>query len=170
MKIELCIGPMRSGKSKDLIEMYQHLVDDCGYSVRVIKPTMDSRDVGIVKSRASNLSVKAYPPSETIKGLYVDAVMVDEAQFLSDLEIDNLLSLKVQTLYFYGLSSDYHGNMFPAITRLIPMAHHIKVLTAKCDVCAEPATHSKLLTEGHGKTVIIGDSEYSSVCRKHFYD
>lgn len=167
MKIHLRIGPMFSGKSRSLLSL-QHTIQHRKDPHMVVKSTIDTRDPGIIRSRDVERSIAAYPVGMA-KGFEGEFLLVDEAQFLSDDAIDMLLGVNVKHLHFFGLNADYKGNAFPAISRIMTVADHIHVMHATCDTCGAPALHSKLLENGHGKTVIIGSDQYQAACRECFY-
>lgn len=163
----LTIGPMFSGKSMALLQR-QATLEHYGRDYIIVKTGIDTRDPGVIKSRKSGRTVPAYP-IDKVKERQYHIVMVDESQFLTDEEIDIILGSGATHVHFYGLNGDYHGNIFPAIARLLPRVDDVHILHAECDTCGEPALHSKLLENGQGKTVIIGSDQYEAACREHFY-
>ena len=105
-----------------------------------------------------------------------DCVLVDEAQFLSAAQIDQLARvvdrLSVPVLA-YGLRTDFQGQLFPGSERLLAIADKFVELKAVCH-CGRKATMNlrvdasgQALTEG-AQTEIGGNDRYVAVCRRHF--
>lgn len=107
---------------------------------------------------------------------HVDCVLIDEAQFLTSAQVDQLgdivdkLNIPVLT---YGLRTDFLGNLFEGSARLLAIADIISELKTVC-FCGRKATMNIRVDE-QGKKLhsgnqieIGGNDRYISVCRKHF--
>lgn len=105
-----------------------------------------------------------------------DCVLVDEAQFLSAAQVDQLARvvdrLDVPVLA-YGLRTDFRGALFPGSERLLAIADKLVELKAVCH-CGRKATMNlrvdasgRAVTEG-AQTEIGGNDRYVAVCRRHF--
>lgn len=188
-KIYFRYGTMFSGKSSMLITVagtYEHN----NQKVLLLKPSKDTRDVEIIKSRACKDTLECITFNDKdnllevvqyaikLKNYIPDIIFIDEVQFCSDHHIDSLLEIsKICPIICYGLKSSYTGELFPAIKKLLVMAEDIAEIKNICSMCKSKATYNLLLR--NGKPVYSGEAiniegenineEYKAVCRKHYY-
>jgi len=106
----------------------------------------------------------------------IACVLVDEAQFLTTAQVDqltdvaDLLSIPVIA---YGLRTDFQGQLFPGSQRLLAVADEMREVKTICR-CGKKAIMTLRLDENgkaikDGEQVVIGGNEsYVSVCRKHW--
>ncbi len=112
----------------------------------------------------------------------VDYVIVDEAQFLTPPQIDQLarvvddLELDV---FAFGITTDFRSKLFPGSQRLVELADRVEVLQVEALCwCGARATHNARTVGGQmvveGAQVVVGDvnrpgSEvgYEVLCRRH---
>jgi thymidine kinase len=105
----------------------------------------------------------------------LDAVFVDEAQFLTKEQVWQLarvadhLGLPVLA---YGLRTDFRGELFEGAAALLAVADSLREVRTICE-CGRKATmvvrlgpDGKALTEG--EQISIGKATYLSVCRRHW--
>ncbi len=105
-----------------------------------------------------------------------DCVLVDEAQFLSASQVEQLAAvvdrLDIPVLA-YGLRTDFQGQLFAGSQRLLALADKLVELKAVC-ACGRKATMNlRVDAQGrpvmHGaQTEIGGNDRYVAVCRRHF--
>lgn len=117
-----------------------------------------------------------------IRGLVVDYLVCDEAQFYSPAQVDQLAravdELEVD-VFAFGITTDFRTRLFPGSARLIELADRVEVLqvTALC-WCGARATHNARTVDGlmvtEGAQVVVGDVEadagvvgYEVLCRRH---
>jgi thymidine kinase len=103
-------------------------------------------------------------------------VLVDEAQFLSAEQVDQLAHicdvLEIPVLA-YGLRTDFQGALFPGSARLLAIADTLVEIKSVC-VCGRKATMNlRVDAEGHAigegqQTEIGGNDRYVALCRRHF--
>ena len=106
----------------------------------------------------------------------VGCVLVDEAQFLTAAQVDQLawvcdgLGLPVLA---YGLRTDFQGELFPGSARLLAIADSLIEIKSVC-LCGRKATMNlrvdaagNAIREG-AQTEIGGNERYIALCRKHF--
>ncbi len=106
----------------------------------------------------------------------IACVLVDEAQFLTPLQVDQLtdvadyLSIPVIA---YGLRTDFRGELFPGSQRLLAVADEMREVKTICR-CGKKATmvvrtdeNGQAIKDGE-QIVIGGNDRYISVCRKHW--
>ena len=103
-------------------------------------------------------------------------VLVDEAQFLTAVQVDQLATLadthSVPVLA-YGLRTDFLGNLFPGSARLLAIADSLIEIKSVC-TCGRKATMNlrvdaagNALAQG-AQTEIGGNDRYVAMCRRHF--
>lgn len=151
-----------------------------------LKPVIDTRDKkNVIRSR---IGIERecrwiYPESnlyEDIKqyfretGAIVDWFLVDEAQFLTAEQVDQL-SMVVDdfgsNVICYGLRTDFKTHLFEGSQRLFEIADTIDEIKSTCTcghktiVNARIDGNGDILTEGQ-QVEIGGDDRYIAVCRK----
>ena len=105
----------------------------------------------------------------------LDAVFVDEAQFLSSEQVWQLSAavdeLNVPVMC-YGLRTDFQGRLFPGSAELLAIADQLREMKTICH-CGRKATMTariddagRALTEG--AQVEIEKSHYVALCREHW--
>lgn len=105
----------------------------------------------------------------------IDAVFVDEAQFLTKQQVWQLARaadhLNTPVLA-YGLRTDFQGELFEGSAALLAIADHLREVRTICE-CGRKATmvvrlgpDGKALTEG--AQVSIEKATYVSLCRRHW--
>lgn len=106
----------------------------------------------------------------------IACVLVDEAQFLSSTQVDQLAhicdALDIPVLA-YGLRTDFQGSLFPGSARLLAIADSLVEIKSVC-VCGRKATMNlrvdadgRAIGEGR-QTEIGGNDRYVALCRRHF--
>ncbi|MCV0424508.1 MAG: thymidine kinase [Roseibium sp.] len=106
----------------------------------------------------------------------LDAVLVDEAQFLTEEQVWQLAKvsdeLRIPVMCF-GLRTDFQGKLFPGSASLLALADNLKEIKTIC-WCGRKATMvARLDSDGQileeGDQVVIGGNEtYVSLCRNHW--
>jgi len=106
----------------------------------------------------------------------VACVLVDEAQFLSAAQVDQLAHLADVVgipVLAYGLRTDFQGDLFPGSARLLALADSLVELKSVCE-CGRKATMNLRIDEqgravvAGAQTEIGGNDRYVALCRKHF--
>ena len=106
----------------------------------------------------------------------VDCVLVDEAQFLTESQVEQLGrivdELNIPVLAF-GIRTDFQGKLFEGSKFLLAWADNLKEIKTVCH-CGRKATmvlrvddEGNIMADG-SKIEIGGEERYVSVCRKHF--
>jgi thymidine kinase len=106
----------------------------------------------------------------------LDALFVDEAQFLTDEQVWQLAKiadeLRIPVMCF-GLRTDFQGKLFPGSAALLAISDSLKEIKTIC-WCGRKATMvARLDGEGQivdeGDQVVIGGNEtYVPLCRNHW--
>ena len=106
----------------------------------------------------------------------VDCVLIDEAQFLSKAQVDQLTKVVDEQnvpVLTYGIRTDFLGETFEGSRYLMAWADEIKEIKAICH-CGKKATMNARVDstgkmETEGKQIEIGGNErYVSLCRSCF--
>jgi len=167
----------------------------------LIKPSADTRDGdGVVRSRsgleAPCLCIPADVNLFELIGRYmvdpkaffaehpnhplprkdgrIDVIIVDEAQFFTPEQIDQLASIVDRfdvPVMAYGLRTDFTGHLFEGSKRLMEIADKIEEVKHTC-WCGRKAIMNARFDENgiirNGEQVVIGKDQYRPLCRKHF--
>ena len=181
-KLYFKYGAMGSSKTAQaLITKYNY--EENGMHVWLIKPSADVRDgADILKSRIGlQAKVHIITPATDIYHLFVqtqkgncDAIIVDECQFLTPEQIDQLRYIvndfNVPVMCF-GLRTDFQTKLFPGSMRLMEVADTIQEIKTICDCGAKATVNARIDGEGHivteGAQVFLGGNDaYIAMCHK----
>ncbi len=178
---------MNSGKSTSMLQAAYNY-EERGHQVLLAKPSVDTKGE---KSILSRLGVErdvdfllapdtdAYAEFHTHRqrvlhrsGLDVSALLVDEAQFLTEVQVDDLLRIAILEnvpVLAYGIRTDFQTVAFPGSRRLLEVAHSLEELKTICR-CGRKAVFNGRKVGGvfvfDGDQVAIDGVEvtYESLC------
>ena len=181
-KLYFKYGAMGSSKTAQaLITKYNY--EENNLKVWLIKPSADVRDgVDILKSRIGLQSaVHIIPPDTDVYRLFADTqrglcdvIIVDECQFLSPEQIDQLRYIvndfNVPVMCF-GLRTDFQTKLFPGSMRLMEVADTIQEIKTICDCGAKATVNARIDGQGHivtqGEQVFLGGNDaYVAMCHR----
>ena len=180
-KLYFKYGAMGSSKTAQaLITKYNYEENDM--KVWLIKPSADTRD-GVTKLRSRiglEATVEVMTPDMNIYDRFRDtragnctAVIADEAQFLTEKQIDELRAIvddfNIAVLCF-GLRTDFQTRLFPGSRRLMEVADAIQEIKTMCD-CGTKATVNARINDGYivteGAQVVLGGNDcYIAMCHR----
>ena len=187
-KLYFRYGAMNCGKSTALIQVsYNYRERDM--ATIIIKPETDTKGSDKVISRL-NVERAADISAGSKDNLYViienwqkekgpvHCVLVDEAQFLTHRQVDQLFEVAVIQdipVICYGLRTDFLLNGFEGSARLLLMAHSIEELKTICK-CGQKAIANgrkiggRFVFEGE-QVAIEGEAsvEYESLCGRCYF-
>lgn len=185
-KLYFKFGAMKCGKTRDLIKTWYNYSEK-GMNAIIMKPGDDKKAGENIQSRA-NEELKAdyvVPKDVNIYDLIsrylidnnLDCILVDEAQFLTAKQVDELSDIVDNfniPVICYGLRADAFTNLFTGSKRLFEVANGFEELKAVCK-CGDKATHNLRLDRIDGELIPVFsgpqiaidgiDSSYDSVCR-----
>ena len=181
-KLYFKYGAMGSSKTAQaLITKYNYEENDM--KVWLIKPNADTRDGRqILRSRIGlEAQVDVIAPDRDVYQLFIDthkdscnAIIVDECQFLTEKQIDQLRSIvndfNVPVMCF-GLRTDFQTRLFPGSRRLMEVADTIQEIKTICDCGAKATVNARIdgsgqiITEG-AQVVLGGNDSYIAMCHK----
>jgi len=183
-KLYFYYASMNAGKSSSLLQA-DFNYRERGQATMVWSAALDSRSEGQVRSRIGlEASAHLYEPDTDLRARILeqhretklDCVMVDEAQFLTEVQVWQLAALADEhgiPVLCYGLRTDFQGELFPGSAVLLGIADALVEMKAVC-WCGRKATMN-LRVDGSGapvregeQTEIGGNDRYIALCRKHF--
>lgn len=179
-------GAMGCGKTMQLLQVAFNY-EERGQKVCVIKPATDTKNgtkllTRIGPERDTNFTVdRRTNIFNRIKKEYsdVDCILVDESQFLTAKQVDQLMDVVIQLnipVICYGLRLNalMTDEGFEGATRLLQIAHKIEEIKTICD-CGRKATLNTRWLDGKlvssGPAVLIDGTskiEYKALC-EHCY-
>ena len=184
--IKITTGPVKSGKSKKLIDMYVDLTD-AGIKTQVFssKYSLTSGE-GIVSRYGTE--IKAIPISSLFDIQYhtkpdTKAILVDEFQFLDMNSKDIKFFIEKHhydyDYYIYGLNLDYQKRPFKLMAHMMCYADEIDIVGGYCDICGAVLSKYSLRLENNipaplkddGKIILLDGNcednvkiDYSAIC------
>ena len=186
-KLYFNYSSMNAGKSTMLLQANHNYIER-GMNPRIYTSDLDNRfgkgeiisRIGL-KAKSNIFSSKTNIYKDILnfrKKSIVDCVLIDEAQFLTQIQVRQLgkvvdeLDIPVLT---FGIRTDFQGNLFEGSKYLLAWADNLKEIKTVCH-CGRKAT-MVLRLNADGEVVsdgtqieIGGEEKYVSVCRKHFIE
>ena len=175
-------GAMGSSKTAQaLITRYNYEENDL--RVWLIKPSADNRDgEAVIRSRIGLEGVaQILSPEADVLEIFrteqlgqCDVIIVDECQFLTPAQIDQLRDIvdveNIPVLCF-GLRTDFQCKLFDGSRRLFEVADTITEIKAICDCGAKATVNARLDSEGcivtEGAQLLLGGNDrYLAMCHK----
>lgn len=186
-KLYFRYGAMGSSKTANaLMVRYNYL--EKGQKAILLKPKAEDRDgEKTVKSRIG-LSAECTFVEDFLEEVTnewftgksdswkdLDCVIVDEAQFLSEEQVDMLAEVVDKydlPVICYGLRTDFTSHLFSGSKRLMEIANYIEEVPTVC-WCGRRAHFNARVSNGKivrsGEQIMMGGNEsYVSLCRRHF--
>lgn len=191
-KLYFRYGAMNSGKSTALLQAAYNY-EERGQHVLLAKPAIDSKGDNAILSRlgvSRDVDFTVTPDEDVLAafmsrreqvirdtGKDVACLLLDEAQFLSETQVDDLLRIAIEEdvpVIAYGLRTDFQTVAFPGSRRLLEVAHSLEELKTICR-CGRKAIFNARTIGGEfifdGDQVVIdattgqqGDVTYESLC------
>lgn len=184
-KLYFYYSTMNAGKSTALLQAAHNYVER-GMTTMLFTALLDEgapidREKGKIASRIGISSRALHYDARTnfwtaIVGVEPNCVLVDEAQFLTREQVQQLARVVDEAhipVMCYGLRTDFLGELFPGSAALLAWADTITELKTIC-FCGHKATMVVRVAadgsvERQGSQVEIGGNErYIPFCRKHF--
>jgi thymidine kinase len=169
---------MNSGKSSSLLQA-AHNYEERGQHVLIAKPAIDTKESDRVSSRlgmsrpvdflvgpqddlrtifavhrarVQHSGAEALFPEQVASGRPIDVacLLIDEAQFLTPTQVDDLLRIVVLDgvpVLAYGIRTDFRTEAFPGSRRLLELAHSLEELKTICR-CGRKALFNARLVGG----------------------
>lgn len=184
-KLYFRYGTMGSAKTALLLTTAYNL-EERGMAYLCFKPVTDTREAkNVIRSRIGiERECKwIYPDSDLYGilrrmldegGMIPGWILVDEAQFLSPSQVDQLALVVDEygcNVICYGLRTDFQTHLFEGSRRLFEIADSIEEVKSTCScgrktiVNARIDSNGDIITEG-AQVEIGGNDKYMAVCRK----
>ena len=186
-KLYFYYSAMNAGKSTVLLQS-SHNYHERGMKTLLLTPAINQRDgMGKIASRIGlTKDAKSFKQEDDLRLLIhrtheqapIACVLIDEAQFLSRPQVEQLAKVADQSgipVLCYGIRTDFQGNLFPGSAALLGWADNLIELKTICH-CGRKATMN-LRTDAEGKPIkegeqveIGGNERYIAMCRKCFVE
>jgi thymidine kinase len=189
--LELIIGPMFSGKTSRLVEIYNQC-KFCNINVSVINHSIDNRYDDELLSTHDKIKIPCIK-TERLFDVWTDdpnflekkrniihrkndkiqianskVILINEGQFFPDLlNFVNQLLKYNKKIYICGLDGDFERKKFGQIIDLIPLCDKVEKLSSLCSICknGKKGIFSMRLSNEKEQT-IVGSENYIPVCRE----
>lgn len=186
-KLYFRFGPMNSGKSTALLQAAYNY-EERGHHVIVAKPVVGtnadativsrlgvSREADVVIGPATNVVTLVDNEADRVvkkTKKTVSCVLVDESQFLTSRQVDDLFIIAVRRdipVLAYGIRTDFQTVAFPGSARLLEIAHSVEELKTICR-CGKKAVFNArkvggvFVFDGAQVSMDSPDVSYESVC------
>src|SRR5918995_3518021 len=186
-KLYFRYGAMNSGKSTALLQAAYNY-EERGQKVLLAKPAIDTKAADQIESRLGMSRTVDFmlglgeAPREAFareaarvlgdSGQAVACLLVDEAQFLTADQVDDLFRIAVLDdipVLAYGIRTDFRTDAFPGSRRLLEIAHTLEELKNICR-CGRKAIFNGRVVAGRfvfdGDQVAIDGQQvtYESLC------
>ena len=176
--IEVIAGVMFSGKSEELIRRVRRAII-ARRKVQVYKSHLDSRYTGLYSVSTHDGREIEATPVDTAAEIFrlvkpdTELVAIDEAQFLDDelVTVASALAARGVRVILAGTETDFRGEPFGPMGRLLAIAESVDKLQAICVICGDLATRNQRLVDGKparydSPTILVGGREtYEARCR-----
>tara|TARA_B100000900_G_C20602556_1_gene726319 strand:+ start:3414 stop:3974 length:561 start_codon:yes stop_codon:yes gene_type:complete len=172
-ELNIIMGPMYSGKSTELLRIYNKFKRN--YNILVINHKCDNR----YGTNSVNTHNKDSIDSVSVDNLFdsinesnleeIDIILIDESQFFDNLYIfcKEFVENYNKIIYVFGLSGDSNRGKFGEILDLIPIADNVTLLKSICNCCKNVTNAPFTLRKNRTiNQLLVGSSnEYMAVCR-----
>lgn len=177
--VEVICGSMFSGKTDELIRRLVRATI-AKQKVQVFKPAIDIRYAVEKVASHTGSTFDAIPVEKAAEirsrlDKNTTVVGIDEAQFFDAevVQVAQELAARGVRVLVAGLDTDFRGEPFGSMPRLMAEAEHVSKLHAICMTCGDEASRTQRLVNGKparydDPVVIVGASElYEARCRLH---
>lgn len=171
MSFKLVTGPMKAGKSSEIIK--ETTRTQIYASVIVINHAIDPRKQGKIKTH-SGYELEAQKVTELNENIpgYADArlVIIDEGQFFNQDELYQFVRETMRRgkrVMVCGLDGDSDQKNFINFNLLLPLATEVIKLSGFCEFCKDGTLSHYSICKKKRRAPIDVDAEYFTVCFKH---
>ena len=171
--IEVICGNMFSGKTEELIRRLRR-AQIAKMSTAIFKPRIDSRfsKDHIVSHNNNKLeSLMISRPNKILKlAKKYEVIGIDEVQFFDDsiVEVCKTLASQNKRIIAAGLDTDYLGQPFGPMPKIMCEADYLDKLRAICVLCGNPASYTQRTSSDHDQVVLGELDKYEARCRNCF--
>ena len=176
-KLYFKYGTMGSSKTAQAL-MFRFNYQEKGKNVVLLKPALDTRDgKTLIKSRIGlEQEAVIIHKNDKIIGLFnvydVDAIIIDECQFLTVEQIEELKTITEihnKPVFCFGLKTNFKTELFPASKRLLEIADSISEIKSICKCGNKAIINARIDSSGRvinvGDEIVLGGNEaYEGMC------
>ncbi|MEU4443819.1 thymidine kinase [Actinosynnema sp. NPDC050801] len=194
-RLRFFFGPMDCGKSTLALQIDHNQARQGRRGLLLVRhdrsgaPTISSR-MGLARNALEvheDMDLCELVRETWAGGARVDYVIVDEAQFLSAEQVDQLAELADDAhleVYCFGLATDFRSCLFPGSQRLFELADELNAIQVEVLCwCGRPGRFNARVHDGDvvraGDTVLVADTtahtaadgvevRYQVLCRTHY--
>lgn len=185
-KLTFRFGAMNCGKTALLLQS-AYKYESMGMSILILKPYIDTKGDNKIVSR-TGLSKEVDHLIKPHENLYnylikhtdnIKCIFVDEAQFLSRKQIDDLMRItntKDIPVICYGLRTDFKTNGFKGSIRLLEIADNLEEIKTLCRCGGYATLNARVVNDNlslTGKQVEIDNNDnitYIPLCSKCYQE
>lgn len=183
-RVEVITGCMFSGKTKELIDRVEQ-AKISQQNVVAIKPDIDTRydNKNIVAHEQSKIN--AIPISRELKNVRstvneiksnkntkypsnIDVIAIDEGNLFSNNLYDFVQTLSEHgyRIIISGLDTNYKGEPFEPMPKILSIADLVTKKYAVCEKCQNTATRTQKLEQNNEEIEVGGEQKYEPRCKK----
>ena len=192
-RVRWYFGPMDCGKSTLALQIDHNQSRQGRQGLVLVRhdrsgtPRISSR-IGISRGAievADGADLRHLVRSHWAAGRRVDYLIVDEAQFLSAEQVEQLAELADDAqvdVYCFGIATDFRSRMFSGARRLFELADELHPVQVEVLCwCGLPGRFNARISDGRvmrdGDTVLVADTDgsvppsvvrYQVLCRRHY--
>jgi thymidine kinase len=203
-KLKFCYGPMDCGKSTLALQINHNHARQGRQGLLLVRhdrsgvPQISSR-IGITRDAVevgADTDLRTLVREYWARGRHLDYLIVDEAQFLSPEQVEQLGELADDAeidVYCFGIATDFRSRLFPGARRLFELADELQPVQVEVLCwCGATGRFNARVLDGEvlraGDTVVVADTEpsvvessallpmeaesatvrYQVLCRRHF--
>lgn len=186
-KLYFYYSAMNAGKSTVLLQSAYNYKER-GMDTLLFTPSIDMRyGKGKIHSRIgldaeavsfdADFNLFQYTRENKNNNPKLECVLIDEAQFLSKVQVKQLVSIVDRLnlpVLAYGLRSDFQGEPFEGSLYLLVWADNLVEIKTICHCGKKAIMNTRIDAAGRAVKVgqqiqIGGNQSYTAMCRKHFF-
>lgn len=178
MSLTLILGPMKSGKSYDLISYFAPL-KYTEISHALFQPVKNVRDEHIQSRNGSLISAQKIERLADLQKTDADVIGIDEFHMFGEegMEVVDDLLRRGKQVIVSSLDTDYRGRLFANVVYLFSLGpKEVRFRRAVCELCKTPdAVYTQVF---HGEEPVLGGMpasipddgtfRYVPMCRRCF--
>ncbi len=178
MNLHVILGPMKSGKSHELISHFAPLgFTDISHGL--FQSVRNVRDQSVWSRNGTELAAQKVQTLEPVYNQHLNVVGIDEFHMFApeDAHWIEMMLREGTKVVVSSLDTDYQGKLFETVSNLLQLGPaEVKFKRSVCENCKAPhAIYSQIFKEGEplldGMPPVIPDDgtfTYKPVCRKCF--
>jgi thymidine kinase len=156
--IHVILGPMYSGKTSRLFEVYAEI------GGLILDYSEISCETGtIVNHDGKKNTCISLSRLEDIVSINHSTIYINEAQFFPDL-LEFVKRWERKDIYIFGLDGDFQRNPMGQILQVIPLCDTVKKLRGTCCQCDRGSVFSKRIIDDMNP-YLLDESAYIPLCR-----